>query len=341
MKILDGRKYDHETLEKIRVEAVRKVQSGESPEEVIRAIGFSSRRIYEWLSWYRSGGWDALKARRATGRPKRLTGSQIRWLYKMVTTKDPRQLKFSFALWTRPMIRTLIWRRYKLKLSLTSVGRLLAQLGLSCQRPLTKAFEQNPSLVEKWLKREFPQIKAIAKRQGAEVYFGDESGVRSDFHAGTTWAPLGETPVVKKTGRRFSLNMISAISPRGAMRFMVTKERINSNVFLQFLKRLMVGASRPVFLIVDNVSTHKSKRVQEFVAQLQGRLRLFYLPPYSPELNPDEYVWNDVKNHGVGRAMVSTTKDLSSAVISRLRHLQRSPKIVRSFFQSKTTRYAA
>jgi len=181
------------------------------------------------------------------------------------------------------MIRTLIWRKYRVKLSLASVGRLLAQLGLSCQKPLAKAFEQNRSLVEQWVKKQYPKIRAWAKRQGAEIFFADESGVRSDFHAGTTWAPIGQTPVVHQTGRRFSLNMISAVSPRGQLRFMVTQKRVGASVFVDFLKRLMHGWERPIFLIVDGHPSHKARLVKAFLNRMRGKLRLFYLPPYSPE----------------------------------------------------------
>ena len=341
MKQNDARKLDHSTLEAIRIRAVQQVQGGESPETVIRALGFSRACIYNWLAAYQAGGWESLKARRLYGRPHKLKGSQIRWIYRTVVLKNPLQLRFPFALWTRAMIRTLIWRKYRVKLSLASVGRLLAQLGLSCQKPLAKAFEQNPSLVQQWVKREYPRIRAWAKRERAEIFFADESGVRSDFHAGSTWAPIGQTPVVRQTGQRFSLNMISAVSPRGKLRFMVTPSRIGASVFAEFLKRLMHGWKRPVFLIVDGHPTHKARLVKASLKRMQGKLRLFYLPPYSPELNPDEYVWNDVKNNGVGRSMITNVTNLRSAVESRLRYLQKNPDHVRTFFQSKTTRYAA
>lgn len=341
MRRQDARKLDHKTLEEIRIRAVAQVQNGQSPEVVIRALGFSSRCIYLWLAAYRSGGWHALKARKISGRPKKLTGFQIKWIYDVVTTKNPMQLKFSFALWTRPMIRTVIFRKYGVRLSLASIGRLLAQLGLTCQKPLSKAIEKNPSLVKAWLKEEFPEIKKQARAQNAEIFFGDESGVRSDFHSGTTWAIKGRTPVVRHTGQRFSLNMISAVSNRGSMRFMVTKERIGSKLFLEFCKRLMVGQKRKIFLIVDGHPSHKAKVVRAYLGALGGKLKIFFLPPYSPDLNPDEYVWNDVKNNGVGRSAVITPADLKKAVMGRLRHIQKKPEKVRSFFQSKTTRYAA
>lgn len=341
MQKQDARKLDHKTLEEIRIRAVRQVQSGESPEKVIAALGFSSRCIYNWLAMYRAGGWDALRARRISGRPTKLMGRQIRWLYNTVTMKSPLQLQLPFALWTRPQIQVLLQRKYGIKLSLSSIGRLLGQIGLSCQKPLFRAWQQNPAVVKQWLDSEFPKIRKAAKRAGAEIFFEDESGVRSDFHAGTTWAPKGKTPIIRVTGQRFSLNMISAISPKGALRFMVVKGGVGAKVFLTFLKRLMQGRRRPVYLIVDGHPSHRAKIVKKFVESTKGRLKLFFLPPYSPELNPDELVWNDVKNNGVARSLIAKPNDLQRAVVGRLRFLQKTPERVRSFFQAPDTRYAA
>lgn len=337
----DARKLDHGTLEAIRVRAVRQVQAGESPETVIRALGFTRRCIYSWLAMYRAGGWDALKAKKIPGRPRRLSGRDMQWVYRTVTGKNPLQLGFPFALWTRAMVQSLIRKHCGVRLSLVSVGRLLAQLGLTCQKPLWRAYQQDGSRVQQWLKREYPRIRAQAKQEKAEIFFEDESGVRSDFHSGSTWAARGQTPIVRVTGQRFSLNMISAISPRGALRFMVVKGGVGARVFIEFLKRLMHGQRRSVFLIVDGHPAHRAKIVKEFVESLEGKLRLYFLPPYSPELNPDELVWNDVKNNAVGRSKLDGPKDLHRAVVGRLRFLQKRPDRVRSFFQSPDTCYAA
>lgn len=338
---LDGRKINHKTRETIRLRAVQQVQNGESPENITKALGYSRRCIYQWLAAYRSGGWDALKTRKMTGRPKKLSASQMRWIYQTVTSKNPLQLKFPFALWTRSMVRTLLWKKYRIRLSLSSVGRLLSQLGLTCQKPLVKALQQNPSLVEQWIKQTYPKIRAQAKREGAEIFFEDESGVRSDFHSGTTWAIKGQTPVVRSTGQRFRFNMISAVSPKGALRFMVTEKSVTTGVFLEFIKRLIHARRRKIFLIVDGHPAHRAKRVQAFLKTVSNQLRIVFLPPYSPELNPDELVWNDVKNNGVGRSFIAQKQDLKTAVVSRLRYLQKNPPRIRSFFQAKTTRYAA
>lgn len=337
----DARKLDHATLEAIRMRAVQQVQAGESPEAVIGALGFSSRCIYSWLAMYRSGGWDALRAKRIPGRPRKLQAKDIRWVYRTVTGRNPLQLGFPFALWTRSMIARLILKRTGIRLSLVSVGRLLAQLGLTCQKPLWRAYQQDRSAVEQWLKQQYPRIRAAAKREKAEIYFEDESGVRSDFHSGKTWAVKGETPIVRVTGQRFSLNMISAISPRGALRFMVVKGGVGARVFIRFLKRLMHGQRRPVYLIVDGHPSHRAKSVKTYVDGLRGRLKLFFLPPYSPELNPDELVWNDVKNNAVGRSKLDGPHDLHRAVVGRLRFLQKRPDRVRSFFRAPETCYAA
>ena len=341
MKPGDGRKLAHSTLEELRVRAVERVQAGESPEVVVRSLGLSRGAIYEWLARYRAGGWDALKAKPIPGRPKRISGPQMKWIYETITQKSPEQLRFPFALWTREYVQITLLKQFRLRLSLSSVSRLLAQLGLSWQRPLYRAYQQDATRVEKWLKEEFPAIRREAKRLGAEIFFGDEGAIRSDQHAGKTWGVKGKTPVVISTGARHRVNMISAVSGRGTLRFMVLPGNLNAGSFIEFLRRLLVGATRPVFLVVDGHSVHRSRPVRHFVEACEGALRLFLLPPYSPELNPDEFVWNHVKTHGVGRAFVAGAGHLKRLVQSRLRLLQNRPDLVRSFFQAPTTSYAA
>jgi transposase len=335
----DGRRLDHKTREKIRIRAVKLVEQGHSPEQVIKALGFHRSCIYEWLAKYREGGTQALETKPLTGRPKKLNGRQIKKIYDIVTMKNPLQLKFEFALWTRDMVRDLIRDQFNVKLSLVSVGRLLKKMGLSPQKPLHRAYQQDPEIVEQWLNSEFPKIKALARKEKADIYFGDEASVRSDFHSGTTWAPKGQTPVVKTTGARFSVNMISAISPRGKLRFMTIDGRFNADKFIEFLKRLLHKAKKPVFLVVDGHPTHKAKKVKEFIESTQGRLRLFILPPYSPELNPDELVWNNLKSHRVGRKMITGPDDLKQKVICSLRSLQKMPQKIKGFFREKHVRY--
>jgi transposase len=264
----------------------------------------------------------------------------LQWIYEAVM-KDPRQLEFPFALWTSAMVAELIWRKFHIRLSKASVCRLLNQLGFSPQRPLWRAFQKDGELVAKWVKEEYPKIRALARKQDAEIFFGDEAGIRSDYHSGRTWAARGKTPIVTTTGARFSCNMVSAISPRGAMRFMLVEGKLTAEVFIEFLKRLVHNQSRAVFLIVDGHPVHKAAAVSRFVASTEGKLQLFRLPPYAPELNPDEQVWNHLKNHGVGKQPIAGPDHLKHMVLSRLRKIQKLPSLVRSFFGTPETIYAA
>ena len=343
MRESDGRKLDHKTLEELRIRTVQQVQAGESPEVAAKVLGLRRSTIYGWLAMYRSGGWGALKAKPIAGRPKKISAKQLEWLYKTVVGTSPMQHRFEFALWTRQMIQILLWEEFRLKLSLASVSRLLAQLGLTCQRPLFRASEQQDWRVAQWRKNDYPTIVRMAKEAGADIFFLDESSIRTDYHSGTTWAPSGKTPIVRSTAKREKVNMISAITPRGEMRFMVFEGKMDAQQFIEFLIRLTTNAARTIFLIVDGHPVHKSKAVKTWIKTLNtsaDKLRLFFLPPYSPELNPDELVWNHVKNHGIGRAAYSPDKQLRRLVYRRLFSLQRRPAIIRSFFRHPDTQYA-
>jgi len=338
----DARKLDHATLEAMRERAVQRVQEGESPEVVARVFGVGRTAIYRWLADYRRGGWGALKAKPLFGRPPKLDGKRLQWVYNSVIHKNPLQLKFEFALWTREMVAKLIKDKFGIKLSANSVGRLLAQLGVTCQKPLRHAIERDEALVQQWLDKEYPKIKAMAQRQGADVYFGDAAHIRSDHHAGRTWGRRGETPIVETTGTRHGMSLISAITARGHMRFMIVdKGGVNADIFIEFLKRLISGAERMIFLIVDRGPAHRAKKTKAFVESLGDKLRLFFLPPYSPDRNPDELVWKHLKADTVGRMAVTGKDDFKRKVRSSMRRLQNNPGKIRSFYQKPSLKYAA
>jgi transposase len=335
----DGRKLDHKTLEVLRMRAVEQVAAGAHPQDVARALGFHENTVYGWLAKVREGGKDALKAKAVPGRPPRLGPTQLSRLYALIAGADPRQLSFEFALWTREMVREVIRREFGVKLSVVSVGRLLRTMGMSPQRPLHRAYQQNPEAVERWKSEQFPQIRTDAKKAGATVYFADEAGIRSDYHSGTTWAPIGHTPVVTGTGARYSINMLSAVSAQGALRFMVHDGTVDSSVFIEFCKRLLKDANTPVYLVVDGHPCHRSKATSEFVTATRGRLRLFFLPGYSPQLNPDEWVWKNVKHDRIGKIGVTSKTDLKTKATGALRRLQKLPRIVRGFFADPNLTY--
>jgi len=337
----DARQLDHNTLEQLRIRSVKRVQAGESPEIISKALGLNRSTIYTWLALYRNGGWDALKSKPTPGAKPKIDAKKMKWVFETVTMKNPQQLKFEFALWTREMIQKLIKDKFQIKLSLKAVGRLLAQLGLTCQKPLYSAIQKDESLVRNWLKKIYPSIKRRAQQERADIYFGDAAHIRSDHHAGRTWGVKGETPVVTTTGSRFSFSLISAISSRGQMRFMVREGGVNSSVFIEFLKRLVAGARRKVFLIVDGGSAHKSKLTKAFVESISEKLELFILPPYSPDLNPDELVWNHLKTHTVGRSTVTDKANFKKQVTKSMRSLQLNRRKIRSFYQKKSLKYAA
>src|SRR5207244_72622 len=218
-------------------------------------------------------------------------------------------------------------------LSLVSVGRLLAQLGITCQRPLHRALERDEALVQQWLKRDYPRIRALAQQVKAAIYFGDAAHLRSDHHSGRTWGKKGETPVVSSTGARYRTSLISAVTARGHMRFMIKeKGGVNADVFIECLPRLLVECKTKIFLIVDRGPAHVAKKTKAFVAGLGGVLRLFYLPPYSPDRNPDELVWKHLKADTVGRASITSLADFRNKVKSSMLPLQRNAEKIRSFF---------
>jgi transposase len=335
----DGRKLDHKTLEAMRIRAVEQIRDGAHPEDVAAVLGLDRSTVYGWVARFREGGEAALKARPVPGRPRKLSGEQLRRLYTLIVGRDPRQLQFEFALWTREMVRVLIRREFGVALSVVSVGRLLRTLGLSPQRPLWRAYQQDPDAVERWKREEFPAIRAEAAKAGATVYFADEAGVRSDHHAGTTWAPVGRTPVVHSTGARYAVNLISAVTAKGALRFAAFEGKFTAAVFIDFCKRLLHDADGPVFLVVDGHPVHRSRAVKQFAAGTHGRLRIFGLPGYSPELNPDEWVWKNVKHDRVGRASITDKADFKARAVSALRRLQKLPQVIRSFFADPNLAY--
>jgi len=302
MKINDFRALPSKAQEDIRKKAVNAVLSGKKQIEVAKLFGITRQAVGEWLKLYKTYGKKSLNAKRR-GRPKGVTldKKQSLQIIKAITDRNPEQLKLPFYLWTREAVANLIERKFKICLSIWTVGRYLSRWGFTPQKPQRRAFEQNKEYVKNWLKKEYPAIRKQAKREKALIYWGDEMGLRSDHSVGRSYSPCGKTPLVLGTGQRFGCNMISAITNRGHLNFMVFKSRFRSPVFLEFIKRLLKQSEKKVYLIIDGHPVHRSKKIKEWVKQNSKKIKMFFLPGYSPELNPDEILNQDVKSNSVGR----------------------------------------
>jgi len=258
----------------------------------------------------------------------------------MVMDRHPDQLKLPFYLWTRQAVVDLVTRKYGVNLSVWTMGYLKAR-GLTPQKPIRRAYEQNPQAVEEWLAKEYPAIRAQAKQEKATIFWGDESGLRSDHAVGRTYGCKGQTPVVPITGKRFKCNMVSAISNKGQLYFMVFHDRFNAALFNNFLSRMIRQNQGKTFLIVDRHPVHRSLGVKDWLKSHEDRIRLFFLPGYSLELNPDELLNQDVKSNALGRKRARNADELVSNTRSFLWSRQRRPQTVKKYFHGKHVRYAA
>jgi transposase len=289
-----ARRVPKSQLAEYRRDAVALYEQGYSARQIAKRLRCGRSTVFGWLAQARSAeGWSPEPAR-GSGRPPKLSDAQVGKLYRMLFQR-PEQYSFDFGLWTRQMVAELIERTFGVAMSLSAVGRMLHnRMGMSPQRPLHRAAEQDPQAVARWKQQEYPEIVARARTEGAKIWWQDESGIRSDYHSGTTWAPTGRTPVVIATGKRVSVNMISSVNAAGRLHFRLAEGRLNAAAFIDYLTALLHDTRGKIFLIVDGHPAHKAKKVQEFLASTGGRLTLFFLPGYSPDLNPDEWVWKNI-----------------------------------------------
>jgi transposase len=315
----------------IRKQAANMYVKGESAAKVASLFGVTPRAVLQWVSNLVKHGQQGLVAKKVSGRPPKLNAEQLQHLAFMVHAHCPNQLSLGAGLWTLRLISALIEREFQTKLSMPTVGKVMHELGFSPQRPLHRAWEQDAELVARWKSSELPDLLARAKSKGARVLFADEAGVRTDYHSGTTWGRRGQTPVVRRTAERVSVQMISAIGLDGSMQFMTHEGTVNAEVFLRFLKQLMLESEQPIILVVDGHSIHKAKLVREYVDSTDGRLELVCLPPYSPQLNPDEQVWKHVKAD-IAKQPVANKFDFRLAVERALNRLKSMNQTVAAFF---------
>ncbi|HKV88939.1 MAG TPA: IS630 family transposase, partial [Candidatus Dormibacteraeota bacterium] len=294
----DGRRLGRGVLAHIRLQAVREIREGESPETIARRLGFCRQIVYKWIRRAREQGVRALQRRFAPGAKPRLNPQQIREL-KQDVQRPATAFGFVSDLWTIPRLRVLLQREFRVALSRSGLWEFLRREGLSPQRPLKRALERDEVAVRRWLRTEYPRIRVEARKIGAILYFGDERGVRTDHVSGRTWAVRGHTPEIRRTSRRAVVSLLSAMTPRGELLFMTSPEKVNSTIFIRFLRKLLAHhRRRKIVLIVDRSTYHRSRVTRGFVAAHRARLRLEYLPANAPDLNPDEHVWSHLKGSG-------------------------------------------
>jgi transposase len=335
----DGRTIDHKTLEFIRYNAARRIHKGESATKVMADFGMQRTTWYKWKRIIDVEGMVGLKMKVHTGPKPRLTDTQKARIRSWICGKDPRQYGIDFGLWTRAIIQQMIQDRMGISLSLASVGKILEELHITPRRPLQRAYQRDPKAISRWKSKEYPAIKAKARRENREICFIDESGFCTDDTRGTTYGPKGERTVVVTDGRRQRVNAISAVSPSGAFWWKVYDGKVNAAVFVQFLKEFMKGRKNPVSLVLDSLPAHKAAMVSDYVNSTDGKLTLHFLPTYAPDLNPDELVWNYVKGNGTVKRPLKPKESLKLRVAQQLQEVKENKPLVRSFFQADSVAY--
>jgi len=340
----DARKLRPEQQETLRFTAVRmRFEEGYLHREIARALGVTRPEVVKWCRKYEKGGADALRAKkrgRNAGEKQILEGWQCATVLKVIAENMPDQLKMPFVLWTRAAVRDLISERFGVTLALTTMGNYLRRWGFTPQKPVRKAYEQRGAAVEKWMAEDYPEIAAKAKKEGAKIYWCDETKVTNEVHNGRSYAPKGKTPVVRESGKRLKINLISAVTNKGELSFMTYASTMTQSKYLLFLARLVKSAgAQKVYVIADNLRVHHGKRVKAWEAEHEGEIELHYIPSYSPELNPDEYLNRDLKKNVHGRKAPRSQAELKENVKVFMRLLQRCWWRVEKYFNSSKLEY--
>jgi transposase len=344
MEKTEAHKLPRAVLNERRRLAVKMRLRGATIAETVAVCGLGRSAVIRALQAYERGGWTAV-AVASGGRPigsgRMLTPAQEKKIQLLIQDRTPDQLKLPYALWTRQAVSELIESLYGERLTVRNMGKYLKRWGFTPQRPLKKAYEQSPEAVEQWVREEYPRIAAAAKEEGAEILWGDETGLRSDDVRGRGLAPKGKTPVIRANVNRQKLSVISTVTNKGEMRWKVFSGALNAKVMLGFLKRLVHGRKKRIFLILDNLRVHHSKAVTKWVEENKKKIVIFYLPSYSPELNPDELLNSDLKQRVTKVAPARTKVELTRTAVGALRSIQKQPGRVENYFQQKDVCYAA
>jgi transposase len=344
MKKIDPRTLNQETQHELRKQIVRLRRKGMSNNEAAETVGISVSQASRVWQRYQRGGSKAITPGirgRRTGEQRTLTDVQEKAVRQALIDTTPDQLKFPFALWTRKAVQDLIAKWYGITMPIRTVGEYLKRWGFTPQKPIKKAYEQKPEIVDRWLKTQYPQITQKAKKEKAEIYWGDETGIQNTANRTRGYAPKGTKPLIRVSAKKERVSMISAINNEGKVRFMLYREAMTSPRLITFMTRLTRDAGRKVLLILDNLRTHHSKKVTQWLDAHRDMIEVFYLPAYAPELNPDEYLNNDLKQSIHSGVQAHTGNDLTHKTHSFMRRLVKKPHKVKSYFRHPSAAYAA
>src|SRR5829696_2695814 len=344
MKHVDMRKLPAAAQEERRRQVVGLRQAGMTYDAIAAQAGLARTGVFDICKRFAERGAAGLKSRPGGPEPgtgRYLGARQEAEARELIRRHTPDELDLPFALWSRSAVRELILRRFGVRLAVRTMGTHLARWGSTAQRPLRRAYEQDLAAVRRWLRRDHPAIAARAKAEGGTVFWGDETGLRSDDVRGRGYAPRGRTPEVRVDHRRANLGLISAVTNKGELRWMVLDGAIKAPDLLRFLARLVRDADRKVFLILDRLPVHRSAKVRDWLTGREAEIEVFHLPGYSPELNPDEGLNGDLKQAVTRKEPARSKAQLKRAVVGHMRRLSKLPDRVRSFFGHKTFRYAA
>jgi transposase len=328
----------------VRKSIIRLSKNGKKNNEIAEILDVSLRHVQNTKKIYADGGFVAIKPKtrgRRVGAKRTLTPEQEKEIQSIIVDKTPEQVKFKECMWSRKNISELIRRKYGIDMPESTMGVYLSRWGFSVQRPTKRAYKQDEEKVKNWVGSEFPSISERAKNENAEIFFGDETGLQNQATCLRGYAPIGQTPVVRTEAKHIKINMLSAISNRGKLRFVLYKDNMNSDKLIDFMGRLVRDSVKKVFLILDNLRVHHSKKVRAWLEKHKDKIEVFYLPPYAPEYNPDELLNSDLKRGISKRPSPQSEKELEHNVRSHLKSVQLNPQKIQGFFGSKTTRYAA
>jgi transposase len=344
MEKTDFRSVDSATRNEIRKRAIRLITSGTQKKKVAEIFGVNQNTITNWVKKHNASGTKGLKdkVRGVKSEDKKLLGAaQEKQIQLMITDTMPDQLKLSYGLWTRKAVKELVLRELGIELAINTMGDYLRKWGFSPQKPKKRAYEQCSKKVQKWLDEEYPTIKQKAKKEGAVIHWGDETGARNVNQHGRSYAPKGKTPVKKNMAKRFSVNMISTVTNQGMVEFMIYSGTMNSERLITFLEQLIKGKGQKTYLILDNLRVHHSKLVKEWLENRTNQIEIFYLPAYSPEKNPDEYLNCDLKYGLSDTPAPKTQEQLQENVENHMKMLQANNERVKKYFHHEDIKYAA